>query len=169
MNKFHNTASDSANHTFWKAYSVVGTAFASRSSEPHKIHFWEEDDKTDGIIRQGNGDFKITYKRSKQRGKKTPNVDTFCIINGIEEKLALQKYWDAFPAIPVKAANGDYNGRTGRFFRYLKEDSSTQKLVSTIKPIGKEPCRNVGKNIALFLGLSHPEVQIKSPIVLLSS
>ena len=48
------------------------------------------------------------------------------------------------------------NGRSGRFFRYLHLKTCGQ-IISTVMPIGKGPCSQVGINVAKFLGLSNAE------------
>ena len=62
----------------------------------------------------------ITYNRNKIRGKKRRNADSFTIITGELELKVLNAWISYFPDPPVKGQNGQMNGRTGRFFRYLK-------------------------------------------------
>lgn len=51
----------------------------------------------------------------------------------------------------------------GRFFRYLKRDPKGPKhakhiaVESTVKPVGKNACAQIGKNIATFLRLENPD------------
>lgn len=108
-------------------------------------------------MRLDNGDFRNMYERSKKRGKDKKHVDKFSTISGDLEKASVQRMWDAFPAIPAKGRNGEMNGRTGRFFRYLQQ-TKDGKLISTLKNIGKNVCQKVGKKVAAFLDLTYPEV-----------
>ena len=109
------------------------------------------------IVKRSNGDYEIRYNRNKPRGKKQKSADSFTLISGEVEIEALDRYIQCFPDPPVKATNGTMNGRTGRFFRYLRTDQKTGKIVSTVMPIGKTPCSKVGLKIAEFLNLPNPE------------
>ena len=135
MIRFHNEADNSPDHTFWKAFTSIATSFAARSSEPCNIQFISAENQI-RIMRLDNSDFRIMYERSKKRGKDKKHVDKFSTISGDLEKASVQRMWDAFPAIPVKGCNGEMNGRTGRFFRYLQQ-TKDGKLISTLKNIRK--------------------------------
>jgi hypothetical protein len=147
--RFHTTANKTPQHTFWRAYSVIASSFGSRSAEPHNLLFENVTRLIDS--QDGSVSYRVRFKRSKSRGKKSKGADSFAEKTGQYEIAALEDYFACFSDPPRKAKNCADNGRSGRFFRYLEVDRLTKKIVSTIKPIGKIPCSSVGKEIATFL------------------
>lgn len=73
------------------------------------------------------------------------------------EEDALNQYIACFPDPPIRATNGEMNGRTGRFFRYLQPIKDSAEIRSTVKPVGKTPCAQVGIQVAKFLKLPNFE------------
>lgn len=126
---------------FWKAYSAAAVSAAFRSLEPHQLQFGFEGAvatyPVSYIRKLEDGTFRIDFVRNKKRSGKNP-LPGYAIISGTKECLALSNYIECFPEVPILAGNGQYNGRTGRFWRYL-----TQNGIATIKPIGIHTCQNV--------------------------
>ena len=151
--EFLNTRNYTADHLWWGAYCIIAKAYAARSGEPCMTGF---EQLTRTVDENDVASFRLSFKRTKQRGKKSRGADAFCLIMGAEEVECLDRYIECFPKVPVASSCGTMNGRVGRLFRYLLPDGPL-RFKSTVKPIGKNPCTQVGKNIATFLKLPDPD------------
>ena len=86
-----------------KAYSVIATSFAARSSESHTLQ-WKDvqilNNSKDNTVH-----YSISYDRSKQRGKKC-RTDNESLISGEVECTAIANY--------IKYFSDEF--RSGNFF-----------------------------------------------------
>ena len=91
---------------FYRAFSTVACAFASRSGEPKRLTFENFEERKD---KDGKIFFQLSYKRSKQTSG-TDETDTFCLIKGKAEVEAIVNWMSFFNPLE----------RKGAFFRYVK-------------------------------------------------
>ena len=147
--RYHEQAPNKTYELLYKCYASMATAFAARSADPSKLMR----DQVSLFEASGTNSKQvmIEYNRSKQRGKKK-RTDTHALVTGKIEVDAIERYMNCFKPLATKD-----EGSNRRFFCYLQENRGGVIAAKEHSPVGRNALQQIGKNIATFLELPHPE------------